>query len=85
MENNVTNPWYCNIGLGNIFLFNHIDNDFDFASVLHVQDKTKILNFSNSEKLSPFKFDDNKHLLNNPDIDPDKNYYNVSPRFIICH
>jgi len=31
---------------GNIFPFNHIDNDSDFASALHVQDKTKVLNFS---------------------------------------
>ena len=54
VENNVTNPWYCNICLGNIFPFNHIDNDSDFASALQVQDKTKILNFSNSEKILPF-------------------------------
>ena len=74
VENNVTNLT-C---LGNIFPFNHIDNDSDFPSVLHVQNKTKIFNFSNSEKFSPFEIDEYKHLLNNPDIDPDKNYYSVS-------
>ena len=53
---------------------------------LHVQDKTKNLNFSNSEKFSPFEIDENKHLLNNPDIDPDKNYYSVSELpDSVCH
>ena len=68
-----TEKWFCAICLFSIFPYNHISDNKEFFSALQSRHIPLSVDKDRLERLlfNPFTFDDERHLLNSNNIDPD--------------
>ena len=74
--------WTCMACASTLFPFNHIIDEHEFISALGEGSLMKYLNLNELEKLNLDIFSDEletRALLNNPDLDPDTNYFKYRP------
>src|SRR6218665_3217693 len=74
--------WFCTGCTSNLFPYNHISDDTEFAQCINeINEVSLSLNeLRKGPRLDLFvDLEADRALLNNPDLDPDENYFRVRP------